>query len=178
MNENLERKHQIVDAVRQEFLAANVALLAEYRGVSVAGMTELRRKARESNVNVRIVKNTLARRAVDDTDFECLTEHFGGPLAIAVSEDPVAVAKVLSEFAKNNDAFEIRVGAMNRELLSPENIAAIAKLPGRDELIATLLGTMTAPIQQLVNTLNQVPASLVRVLAAIRDSKQDESTGD
>lgn len=173
MKENLARKHEIVDAVRQDIEASNLVVLAEYRGVNVAGMSDLRRRARDSNVRIQIVKNTLARRAVEQTDYEVLYDHFVGPIAIAVAEDPVAVAKTVSEFAKDNSAFKIQTGAMNGELLSVERLDALAKLPNRETLLAMLAGTMAAPIQKFVNTLNEIPSGFVRTLAAVRDSKAD-----
>ncbi|MDE0308661.1 MAG: 50S ribosomal protein L10 [Acidiferrobacterales bacterium] len=176
MNENLERKHQIVDAVHKDLESAKLAVLSEYRGVDVAGMGVLRREAREANVRIQVVKNTLARRAVDDTDFECLKEHFNGPLALAVADDPVAVAKTLSEFAAKNTQFRIQTGAMNGQLISAEQLEQIAKLPGRDELLARLMGTMAAPIQKFVSTLNEIPSGFVRVLAAVRDSEESSES--
>lgn len=173
MNENLERKHKIVDEVHEGFKAANLAILAEYRGVDVAGMSALRKHARDSNVHVRVVKNTLAKRAVEDTEFECLIEHFTGPVAIATAEDPVGAAKTISDFAKANPEFKVQTGAMNGDLVSPEQLAALAKLPSRDELLAKLLSTMKAPMQNLVGTLNAIPVNFVRTLAAVRDAKAD-----
>lgn len=173
MNENLERKHKIVDEVHEGFKAANLAILAEYRGVDVAGMSTLRRNARESNVHIRVVKNTLAKRAVEDTDFECLTEYFTGPVAIATSEDPVGAAKTIASFTKVNPNFKVQAGAMNGGLVTAEQLAALAKLPSRDELLAKLIGTMMAPMQNLVGTLNAIPEKFVRTLAAVRDAKTD-----
>ena len=179
MNENLERKHQIVDSVHKQFESATLAVLSEYRGVDVAGMGDLRRMAREANVRIQVVKNTLARRAVEDTDFECLKDHLNGPLALAISDDPVAVAKTLSDFSGKNDAFKMQTGAMNGQLVSVEQLEQIAKLPSRDELLSTLIGTMAAPIQKFVSTLNEIPSGFVRVLAAIRDSEDSsESNSD
>ncbi len=173
MNENLQRKHQIVEEVRERFLASKIVILAEYRGVDVSGMTELRRSARELNVYVRIVKNTLAKRAVENTGYECLKDRFLGPLAIALSDDPVVVAKLMHEFSKSNDALKIQTGAMNGEILSPEELKVLATLPSRDELLARLVGTMSAPLQNLVGTLSQIPASMIRVLSAVRDSRSE-----
>lgn len=173
MNENLQRKHEIVEEVRERFLASKIVILAEYRGVDVSGMTELRRSARELNVYVRIVKNTLARRAVENTGYECLKDQFLGPLAIALSDDPVVVAKLMHEFSKSNDALKIQTGAMNGEILSPEELKVLATLPSRDELLAKLVGTMSAPLQNLVGTLSQIPASMIRVLSAVRDSRSE-----
>ena len=175
MNENLQRKHHIVDSVHKEFESATLAVLSEYRGVDVAGMGALRRKAREANVHIQVVKNSLARRAVENTEFECLKDQFNGPIALAMSDDPVAVAKTVSDFAAENSAFTIQTGAMNGQLVSAEELEQIARLPGRDELLATLIGTMAAPIQKFVSTLNEIPTSFVRVLAAVRDAGESDN---
>ncbi|HEC13777.1 MAG TPA: 50S ribosomal protein L10 [Acidiferrobacteraceae bacterium] len=172
MSLTLEEKKAVVAEVSEKISGAQVAVLAEYRGLSVAQMTELRREAQKSDVYVRVVKNTLARRVVDGTDFECLTEHLVGPLAFAMSPDPVAAAKVLSGFAKDNDQLNITAGAMLGALMTVDEIKALAKLPSREELLAKLLGTMQAPIQKFVQTLNEVPSGFVRILAAVRDSKE------
>ena len=134
-------------------------------------MKTLRREAHENNVYVRVVKNTLLRRVVKDTDFSCLDEHLVGPLAFAASEDPVAVAKVINKYAKEYDAFDIKAGSMSGALLSDGEIKALAQLPSRDELLAKLMGTMQAPVAKFVQTLNEVPTKFVRGLAAVRDSK-------
>jgi large subunit ribosomal protein L10 len=174
MNENLQRKHQIVDQVHKELQSANLAILAEFRGVDVANMSNLRRKARETNVRIQVVKNSLARRAAEDTDFECLIDHFVGPVALATSEDLVAVAKTIANFSKENNTFTIRTGALNGELLSEEKLEQIARLPSREELLGKLAGTLAAPIQRFVNALNAIPTGLVRVLAAVKDSKEEQ----
>jgi large subunit ribosomal protein L10 len=171
MSLTLEDKKAVVAEVSRKLADAQAAMLAEYRGLTVAQMTRLRRKAHDSKVYLRVVKNTLARRAVEGTSFECLKDQMSGPLAFAVSADPVAVAKVLSEFAKDNEALKIRAAAMGGKLMSPEQIKALATLPGREQLLAQLLGTMQAPIQKFVQTLNEVPAKFVRTLAAVRDAK-------
>lgn len=171
MSLTLDEKKAVVAEVSGKLTGAQAAMLAEYRGLSVAQMTVLRRKAYDSQVYLRVVKNTLARRAVDGTSFECLKDQMTGPLAFAVSADPVAVAKILSEFAKDNEALKIKAGAMGGKLMSVEQIKALATLPGREQLLAMLLGTMQAPIQKFVQTLNEVPAKFVRTLAAVRDAK-------
>lgn len=172
MSLNLDQKKAVVVEVSESIANAKTAVLAEYRGLTVAQMTELRRKARESGVYLRVVKNTLARRAVEGTEFECLKEHLTGPLAFAASEDPVAVAKVLDAFASENNKLILKTGAMGGKLMSEAELKALAKLPSRDELLAKLLGTMQAPVQKFVQTLNEVPSKFVRTLAAVRDSKQ------
>ena len=174
MSLSIDQKKAVVSEVTQTLSAAQAAVLAEYRGLTVAQITELRGEARNLGVDVRVVKNTLARRSVAGSDFECLTDHFTGPLLISSSEDPVAVAKVVSKFAKQNDDLKITVGAMNGDLLDSAAIQALAKLPSRDELLATLVGTMAAPMTKLVQTLNEVPSKFVRTLAAVRDSQSGE----
>jgi large subunit ribosomal protein L10 len=171
MSLTLDEKKAVVAEVSGKLSGAQAAMLAEYRGLSVAQMTTLRRKAHDSQVYLRVVKNTLARRAVEGTSFECLKDQMSGPLAFAVSADPVAVAKILSEFAKDNEQLKIKAGAMSGKLMSLEQIQALAVLPGREQLLAQLLATMQAPVQKFVQTLNEVPAKFVRALAAVRDAK-------
>lgn len=172
MSLSLEQKKAVVEQVADVLSGSQAAVVAEYRGLTVAEITDLRRRAREAGVFLKIVKNTLAKRAVEDSDFACLQEHFVGPLALAASEDPVAVAKLLDSFASENQQLAIRAGAMSGALLSRDDIQTLAKLPGREELLANLLGTLQAPIQKFVQTLNEVPAAFVRTLAAVRDAKQ------
>jgi len=172
MSLSLEDKKAVVAEVSGQLKDAQAAMLAEYRGLSVAQMTTLRRKAHESKIYLRVVKNTLARRAVDGTSYECLKDAMVGPLAYAISADPVAVAKLLSEFAKDNEQLKIKAAAMSGKLMSLDQVKALATLPGREQLLAQLLGTMQAPIANFVRTLNEVPSKFVRTLAAVRDAKQ------
>ena len=172
MSLNLEQKKAVVEQVSSVLTESQTAIVAEYRGLTVEKMTSLRREARGAGVYLQVVKNTLARRAVKGSDFECLDEHLVGPVALAASEDPVAAAKVLANFEKANESFSIKVGAMSGALLTVEEINALAKLPGREELLATLVGTMQAPITKFVQTLNEVPSKFVRALAAVRDAKE------
>ena len=174
MSLSIDQKKAVVSEVTQALSAAQAAVLAEYRGLTVAQITELRSEARNLGVDVRVVKNTLARRVVADSSFECLTDHFIGPLMISSSEDPVAVAKLVSKFAKDIEELKITIGALNGDLLDVSAIQALAKLPGREELLATLVGTMAAPVTKLVQTLNEVPSKFVRALTAVRDSRSDE----
>ncbi len=169
---NLEDKKALVAEVSDAMSNAQAAVLAEYRGLSVAQMTALRSQAREAGVYVRVLKNTLAKRVVEGSDFECLSDHFVGPVALAASEDPVAVAKVMSNFAKDNDILQIKVGAMNGAEMSMQEISALAKLPSREELLAKLMGTMQAPVAKLAQTLNEVPGKFVRTLSAYQASKE------
>jgi large subunit ribosomal protein L10 len=171
MSLNIEQKKAVVAEVSEQLQDAQAALVAEYRGLTVAQMTELRSKARKSEIYLRVVKNTLARRAVEGSKFECMKDQFTGPLAFAIAKDPVAVAKVFAEFAKENDKLKIRAGAMSGKLMSVAQVQALAKLPSREQLLATLVGTMQAPIVKFVRTLNEVPSKFVRALAAVRDAK-------
>ena len=174
MSLNLEQKQAVVAEVSAQLANAQAVILAEYRSVPVKDMTELRRKARGSGVYLRVLKNTLARRAVAETPFKGLTEKMVGPLAYGISSDPVAVAKVLQEFAKDHEKFVIRAGAMPNVVMSAREVADLAKMPSRQELLATLLGTMQAPIAKFVRTLNEVPGKFVRTLAAVRDQKEKQ----
>lgn len=171
MGLNLEQKQTVVAEVAKQVAGAQAIILAENRGMAVAAMTQLRAKARASGVYFRVVKNTLVRRAVADTPFASLADKMVGPLAYGIGADPVAVAKVLNDFAKGNEKFVIAGGAMPGQLMSAKEISALASLPSREELIARLLGTMQAPIVKLVRTMNEVPGKFVRTLAAVRDAK-------
>jgi large subunit ribosomal protein L10 len=169
---NIEQKKAVVAEVSAEVAKAQAIVVAEYRGLEVGNMTELRREARKSGVYLRVLKNTLARRAVSGTPFEKLTDQLTGPLIYGISPDPVATAKLLDQFAKGHDKLVIRAGAMPNAVISAKEVKALASMPSRDELIALLLGAMQAPVAQFVRTLNEVPARFVRTLAAVRDKQQ------
>jgi large subunit ribosomal protein L10 len=169
---NLEQKQAVVAEVSKQLAGAQAVILAEYRSITVRDMTELRRKARGSGVYLRVLKNTLARRAVADTPFKGLTEKMVGPLAYGISRDPVAAAKVLQGFAKDNEKFVIKAGAMPNVVMSAREVADLAKLPSRQELLAQIVATLQAPIAKFVRTLNEVPGKFARTLAAVRDGKQ------
>jgi len=169
---NLQEKQAVVAEVAKQVAGAQAIVMAENRGMPVAAMTQLRAKARASGVYFRVVKNTLVRRAVVDTPFATLADKMVGPLAYGIGPDPVAVAKVLSDFAKGNEKFVIAGGAMPGQVMTAKDITALASLPSRDELLAKLLGTMQAPVAKLVRTMNEVPSKFVRTLAAVRDAKQ------
>jgi len=172
---NLEQKQAVVAEVSGELAKAQAVILAEYRSLPVGDMTELRRKARGSGVYLRVLKNTLARRAIADTPFKGLAEKMVGPLAYGISSDPVAAAKVLHEFARDNEKFVIKAGAMPNVVMSAKEVAALAKMPSRQELLARLLGTLQAPVAQFVRTLNEVPGKFARTLAAVRDEKEKQA---
>ena len=172
MGLSLEQKQATVSEVSGELARAQAVIVAEYRGLNVARITQLRAKARQSGLYLRVLKNTLARRAVQGTPFEKLAEKMIGPLMYGIAQDPVAVAKVLSEFAKDNEHFVIKAGAMPNSLMSDKDVKALALLPGREELLATLMATMQAPVARLACTMNEVPGKFVRTLAALRDQRE------
>ena len=171
MSLNLQQKEAVVAEVAKEISGAQAVILAENRGLTVADVTKLRAKARASGIYFRVVKNTLVRRAVVDTPFAALADKMSGPLAYGIGTDPVAVAKVLNDFAKGNEKFVIRAGAMPGQMMSPKDVAALASLPSRQELLGKLVATMQAPIAKFVRTLNEVPSKFVRALAAVKDQK-------
>ena len=172
MGLNLEKKQEVVAEVSAQLAQAQSIILADYRGLEAVDMTKLRAKARSSGVYFRVLKNSLVRRAVADTPFAQLAEQMVGPLAFAISADPVAAAKVLNDFAKGNEHFVIKGGAMPNVVMGPKEVGSLANLPSRDELLAKLMGTMQAPVTKFVQTLNEVPSRFVRTLAAIRDKQQ------
>src|SRR5438067_7840451 len=161
----------MVAEVAAKLAAAQAVIVAECRGLGVAPVTQLRAKARKSGLYLRVLKNTLARRAVKGTPFEKLSDAMVGPLMYGIASDPVAGAKVIAEFAKENDLFVIRGGAMPNTRMSDKDVKALALLPSREQLLARLVGTLQAPMAKLVRTLNEVPARFARTLAAYRDSQ-------
>jgi large subunit ribosomal protein L10 len=173
---NREAKAVVIDDVSAQLAQAQSVILAEYRGLDVANITELRKKARDAGVYLRVLKNTLVRRSVAGTPFEMLADKMVGPLIYGISTDPVAAAKVMNDFAKGNEAFVIKAGAMPNYLMDAAGVKALAAMPSRDELLATLLGTMQAPVAKFVRTLNEVPSKFVRTVAALRDQRESQST--
>lgn len=171
---NRAQKTEMVEKLKSRFSKASITLLADYRGLKVNDMNQLRRKLQTNTAELLVVKNTLAKLAVEDTDLKPLQEHFAGTLAVVTAEgDPVASAKALIQFAKENEKPEIKVGFMSGELMEAKQIEALSKLPSREEMIAKLLGSMQAPAQNLVNVMAAVPRQLVTVLSAIRDQKSE-----
>ena len=175
MGLNLEEKQAVVAEIGAQVAQAQAIVVAEYRGLGVAAMTDLRKKARGSGVYLRVLKNTLARRAVAETPFAGLSDKMVGPLAYGICSDPVKVAKVLHEFARGNDKFVIKAGALANLVMSAKDVANLASMPSREQLIGMLLGTMQAPIATFVRTLNEVPGRFVRTLAAVRDQKEKQA---
>ncbi|NGM86307.1 50S ribosomal protein L10 [Parapusillimonas sp. SGNA-6] len=172
MSLNRKEKAVVIDEVAAEIAKAQSVIIAEYRGLDVASVTVLRKTARESGVYLRVLKNTLVRRAVAGSPFEELSAQLTGPLIYGISADPVSAAKVLAGFAKTNDKLVLKGGALPNNVLSQDGVKALATMPSREELLSKLMGTMQAPITQFVRTLNEVPTKFVRGLAAVRDQKE------
>lgn len=172
---NREAKAVMIDEVSAQVVRAQSIVLAEYRGLDVANITDLRKKARGAGVYLRVLKNTLARRAVAGTPFEELSAKMVGPLIYGISPDPVAAAKVMNDFAKDNEVFVIKAGAMPNYLMDTKAVKALASMPSREELLSKLLGTMQAPIAKFVRTCNEVPSKFVRTVAALKAQKESQS---
>ena len=175
MSLNLEEKKEVVAEIAERLTKAQAVVLAEYRGLAVEQITVLRSQARASNVYLRVLKNSLARRAVQGTPFEKLADQMVGPLAYGISDDPVAAAKVLHAYAKSNDKLVIKGGAMPNQVLTAKEVGNLASMPSREQLLATLMGTMQAPVAKFVQTLNEVPSKFVRTVAAVRDQKEKQA---
>jgi large subunit ribosomal protein L10 len=172
---NREAKAVVIDDVSAQLAQAQSVILAEYRGLDVANITELRKKARDAGVYLRVLKNTLVRRSVAGTPFEMLADKMVGPLIYGISTDPVAAAKVMNDFAKANEVFVIKAGALPNYLMDAAGVKALASMPSRDELLGQLLGTMQAPVAQFVRTLNEVPSKFVRTVAALKTQRESQS---
>jgi large subunit ribosomal protein L10 len=169
----LEDKKVIVAEVNEAAGNALSAVVADYRGMEVGALTEMREKARHGKIYLRVVRNTLAKRAVAGTEFECLTDALVGPSLIGFSlEEPSAAAKLFKDIAKDNDKLEIRALAIGGQLLDASQVDVVAKLPTKDEAIAMLMSVMTAPVAKFVRTMNEVPGKLVRTVAAVGEAKK------
>ncbi|MBX2824001.1 MAG: 50S ribosomal protein L10 [Gammaproteobacteria bacterium] len=165
-------KQAVVAEVADVAGRALSAVAAEYRGLTVGQMTDLRSKARENGVYVRVVKNTLARRAFEGTEFECMQDQLKGPLMLAFSEsDPGAAARLFRDFAKENDNLKIALAAVGGQAIPASDIGRLANLPTRDQAISMLMSVMQAPVTKLARTLNEVPGKLVRTVEAVRQAK-------
>lgn len=170
---NLEGKKAVVAEVAEVASTAYSAVAAEYHGLTVSDMTALRVAARKENVYLRVVRNTLAKRAVEGTEFACMQDGMTGPLVFGFStEDPGAVARVMGDFAKENDKLEIKMVSLGGKLLPAGDIEKLAKMPTKDQAIGILMGTMKAPIEKFVRTLVAPTSKMVRTLAAVRDAKE------
>ena len=170
---NLEQKKAIVSEVAEVADKAFSAIAAEYRGLSVDEMTDLRAQARNAGVYLRVVKNSLARRAFEGTEFECMSEGLTGPLVLAFSqEDPGSAARIINDFAKDHEKLEVKPVSIGGKLLEPGEVKTLAKMPTYDQAISMLMAVMKAPVEKLARTMNEVPGKLVRTVAAVKDAKQ------
>lgn len=169
----LDKKKEIVDELKQRLARAQVAILTDYKGLNVAAINDLRRKLREENIEFQVVKNTLLLRAAEGTDTALMKDQFTGPSAIALSyEDPVAPAKVLTQFAKDNKALEIKAGVMSGKFLDFTDLKALAELPSREVLLGQLVGVLNNVPTSFVRVLAEVPRQMLNVLNAIKDQKE------
>ena len=169
----LDDKKAIVAEVNETATNALSLVIADARGVTVDGMTALRQSARENSVTLRVVRNTLAKRALAGTDYECVNDALVGPSLFGFSmEDPGAAARLFKDFAKENKNFEVKVLAVSGQMLGADQLDVLAKLPTRDQALSMLMSVMKAPVTKLVQTMNDVPGKLVRTLAAVRDQKE------
>jgi len=169
----IEEKQKIAEDLRDRLSKSAIIVLTDYKGLDVAAMNDLRRRLRAEEIEYQVVKNTLLIRAAEDNDIALIKDYFKGPSAIALSyDDPIAPAKVLSEFAKENKKLEIKAGVMNGQVLDAKAIKALAKLPSREVLLGQLLSALNAIPTSFVRTIAEVPRSFVSVLSAIRDQKE------
>ena len=169
---NLEDKKSIVAEVSAIAAEAHSVVAAEYHGLTVDEMTALRASARNSGVYLRVIKNTLARRAFEGTDFECMNSGLVGPLVLAFSqEDPGSAARLVKDFAKDHDALVTKMVSIGGEMLAPTELDRLAKMPTKDQAISILMSVMMAPTEKLARTLKEVPGKLVRTMAAVKDAK-------
>jgi large subunit ribosomal protein L10 len=170
---NLQQKQAVVAEVADVAATAHSVIAAEYQGLSVAEMTQLRVAAREANVYLKVVKNTLAKRAFEGTDYSCMGDSLTGQLVFAFSlEEPGSAARVIKDFSGKNDKLVVKLVAFGGELLDPSEIKRLASLPTYEQALSMLMALMKAPVEKLTRTINEVPGKLVRTVAAVRDSKQ------
>lgn len=173
MSLSIDQKKTVISEVHEIAVSAHSAVAAEYAGITVEQMTDLRVKARNDGVVLRVVKNSLAKRAFEETDFACMNTGLAGPLVLAFSmEDPSGAARVLGDFARENDKLVIKIVSIGGELYGASEAKRLASLPTKDQAISMLMSVMKAPVGKLARTLNAVPAKLVRTVAAIRDQKE------
>lgn len=173
MTLKLDDKKAIVESVNSVASSALSALVADYQGLTVEEMTNLRKEARESGVYIQVVRNTLAKRAVQETEFECLNDVLVGPNILAFSEeDPGAAARLFKKYAKEYKSLEVKALSVGGDLLGADQLEAVASLPTYEEALAKLMATMKAPVTKLVQTMDAVPTKLVRTLVALKDQKE------
>jgi len=170
---NLAEKKKIVDNLNQRLSKSIIVILADYKGLDVATINSLRRELQENNIEFQVVKNSLLVRASEQTDVNLIKDRFKGPSAVALSyDDPVAPAKILTRFAKDHDALEIKVGVLDGKVLELNEIKTLSALPSREELLAKLLATFNAVPASFVRTLNEIPKKLLYVLVSVKEQKE------
>lgn len=170
---NLAEKKKIVDDLNQRFSKFAIVIVSDYKGLDVSTINALRRKLKGENIEFQVVKNSLLTRASEQTDMDLLKDHFKGPNAVALSyDDPVAPAKILTDFAKENKALEIKVGVMNGKVLELNEIKALSGLPSREDLLAKLLAAFNAVPESFVRTLNEIPKKMLYLLSAVKEQKE------
>ncbi len=170
---NLAEKKKVVEDLNERLSRSCIVIVTDYKGLDVPTINDLRRRLRQENIEYQVAKNTLLTRAAAETDVDLIKDHFKGPSAVALSyEDPVTPAKILTDFAKDHEALEIKVGVMNGQLLEVSQIKALSALPSREELLAKFLATLNAVPASFVRTLNEIPKKFLLVLSAIKDQKE------
>jgi large subunit ribosomal protein L10 len=170
---NLEDKKRIAQNLNERFSKAAVIIVTDYKGLDVTAINDLRRKLRQEEVEYQVAKNSLLVRASEDTDVALIKDMFKGPNAVAMSYgDPVAPAKILSEFAKDNEVLEIKIGVMDGKILDPDAIKSLAALPSREVLLGTFLSALNNVPTGFVRTLAEIPRQLLNVLQAVKDQKE------
>ncbi len=173
---NRSEKTKEIESLKARFVKSQLTILTEYKGLSVADITDLRRKLREKSGSLKVVKNRLAKIAAKDTNHEVLATHFKETVAMATcAADPTGPAKVLVEFAKTNEKLKIKVALLDGKIISQNEVKALADMPSKEQLIAMLLGSMQAPAQNLVRVLAQIPRQVVQVLSAVKTQKETNS---
>ncbi len=169
----IEQKKQIKADLHERFLKSKIVILTDYKGLDVAAFSSLRRKLKAENIEFKVVKNSLLIRASEETDVAVLKDQFKGPSGIALSyDDPVAPARILMDFARENKKFEVKIGAMNGKLLDLTQIKSLSDLPSREILLGQVLSTMNGVPTALVRALSNVPGRMLNVLQAIKDQKE------
>ena len=169
----IEEKQKITEDLRERFAKSAIVVLADYKGLDVASMNDLRRKLRQEDIEFQVAKNTLLIRAAQDTEIAKMQDFFKGPSAVAFGySDPVAPAKILTQFAKDNKALEIKCGVLKDKVLAVEAIKALAKLPSREVLLGQFLSVLNQVPTSFVRTIAEIPRSLLNVLTAIKDQKE------
>ncbi|MGI6450892.1 MAG: 50S ribosomal protein L10 [Desulfitobacteriia bacterium] len=172
---NFEEKQKVVDNIKEKFQASSGVVLADYRGLTVAQVTDLRVRMREAGVEYKVLKNTMVRRAAQEIGIEGLDEYLEGPTALAFSADPVAPAKILAEFTKSNKNLTIKAGVLEGTVIGPEKIKDLANLPAREVLLSQVLAGMQAPLQGMVNVLQGPIRKLGYALEEVRKLKEAQA---